>query len=188
GDNCEEINKTATTFFQGMINSIEIFTGLNKCVDFLTDLNDTTIFLIVSREIDQQDAVLLESLSQVKSIYVLHCDKTKNKQSIPLCKKVRGIYTNMKSMCETLKEDIRHSNRNLIPMNVISQTSAINLDELDPAFMYSQLLKEIILDMPHDDNEKKILVNFSTKKYADSHAQMAIITEFDQQYDKPSPV
>ena len=116
---------------------IEIFTDINKCADFLTDLDDATVFLIVSREINQQTAVLLESLSQVKSIYILHRDKTTNQQSIQLCKKVRGIYTNMKSMCETLKEDIRHSNRNLVSMNVISQTSAIHLDELDPSFMYS---------------------------------------------------
>ena len=54
--------------------------------------------------------------------------------------------------------------------------------------MYSQLLKEIFIDMPHNENEKTTLVDFCRKKYADNETQMRLIAEFKEQYDKPSPI
>ena len=109
-------------------------------------------------------------------------------QEIKQCGKIRGAYVNPEAVYEALKQDIRISTRNLTPINVVSQPSTTDLDELDPSFMYSQLLKEILIDIPHDDNEKKILAEFCCKKYADNTAQMKIIAEFEREYDKPSPI
>ncbi len=47
---------------------------------------------------------------------------------------------------------------NLIPINIISSTCT-ELNELDQAFMYSQLLKEIILEREY--NKKKQGMNSS---------------------------
>lgn len=47
--------------------------------------------------------------------------------------------------------------------------------------MYSQLLKEILLEMPHDDNEKTKFVDFCNQKYSNNESQMKIVIEFNQQ-------
>ncbi|CAF1443373.1 unnamed protein product, partial [Rotaria sordida] len=40
----------------------------------------------------------------------------------------------------------------LTPFSIVSPTSSPNFDTLDQSFMYTQLLKEIILEMKYDDN------------------------------------
>ena len=180
--------QTSTALFQNVINTVNSFTDLKQCVDLITNLKDETIFLIVTEEIGQQAVRSFQNLPQVSSIYILHSGKTTEDQWCKLDKRVKGVYANVETICEALRQDVRLSNRNLMPINVVSQAPTTNLNEIDPSFMYSQLLKEIFIDMPHDEKEKMALVEFCYRKYADNETQRKIIAEFERQYDKPSPI
>ena len=54
--------------------------------------------------------------------------------------------------------------------------------------MYSQLLKEILLQFPQDPTSKKELVDFCRQQYADSPGELKVIDEFERDYDRPSPI
>jgi hypothetical protein len=187
-DNFVEIHQTSIALFQGIIHLNKLFTDLNQCVDCISSFKDETVFLIVSEEIDRQAIFLMQSYSQVDSVYIYCRLRSTNDQSIELWTKVKGLYTSTEAICEALKQDIRLCNRNLMSINVVSQILTTHINELDPSLMYSQLLKEILLDIPHNDNEKKILVDFCSKQYAENSAQIKIFAEFEEKYDKPSPL
>ena len=71
--------------------------------------------------------------------------------------------------------------------NLISNTS-VNLNRLDSSFMYTQQLKEIILEMEDDDKAKKELIQFWRKTNTDLSNRMIIIDEFEQYYHIHSPI
>ncbi|CAF0943306.1 unnamed protein product [Rotaria sp. Silwood1] len=50
--------------------------------------------------------------------------------------------------------------------------------ELNKSFMYTQLLKEILLDMKRDYKRKNALVKFCRIKYADNECQLGLIDDF----------
>ena len=60
--------------------------------------------------------------------------------------------------------------------------STASLDRLPPSFMYTQLLKNILLSMEHPQQSQGDLVKYWRKEYADDPAQLAFIEEFNQTY------
>ena len=61
-----------------------------------------------------------------------------------------------------LEYDIRQCNNNLTSNSILSKTDNPTHDYnvLDPSFMYSKSLKEILMQIEHDDDQaKQILLN-----------------------------
>ena len=46
--------------------------------------------------------------------------------------------------------------------------TAINLDQLEPSFMYTQLFKEALLQMKYDENARKDLVAYYREQNEES--------------------
>jgi hypothetical protein len=61
-----------------------------------------------------------------------------------------GVFTKIAPICEALKEAAHQCEQNAIPVSFMSTSAASpnkNLDQLDCSFMYTQILKEIILSI-----------------------------------------
>ncbi|CAF3603186.1 unnamed protein product [Rotaria sp. Silwood1] len=92
------------------------------------------------------------------------------------------MFNQIEDLSYRLKQDIRQYNNHLTPISVFNSSSIINPNELDQSFMYSLLLKEIILDMPFDNETKKEYVEFCRIQYAGNDMQMKKIDEFEENY------
>ncbi|CAF1600018.1 unnamed protein product [Rotaria magnacalcarata] len=95
----------------------------------------------------------------------------------------------MESICHTLRRDIRQLNSSMVPISIIppSSTSTTDLNQLDQSFMYTQLLKENLLDMQYNDTAKHEFADFYRAHYAKSDNELKKLREFEQEYD-PSKV
>ncbi len=102
--------------------------------------------------------------------------------------KVKGVFIDISFICVQLKRDIQQCEQTLTPIGIVSASSAIDLHELDPSFMYSQLLKEILLKMEHSERVKQEFVNFLRVWYHENHAQLHTIDKFERDYDRSSPI
>ena len=60
--------------------------------------------------------------------------------------------------------------------------STSSLDRLPPSFMYTQLLKNILLSMKHSKQSQGDLVKYWMKKYANYPTELVIIDNFKQTY------
>ena len=54
--------------------------------------------------------------------------------------------------------------------------------------MYSQLIKEILLELPRDGNNKTEFADFCRNFCAKSSTECQKIDKFEQEYDRPSPI
>ncbi|CAF1054977.1 unnamed protein product [Didymodactylos carnosus] len=62
------------------------------------------------------------------------------------------------------------------------------MNDHDPSFMYSQLLKEILLEMQDDEKARREFVRVLRIQYAENTVALRSIDDFEQEYDKPSPI
>jgi hypothetical protein len=87
-----------------------------------------------------------------------------------------------------LKRDIRKFETNSISISILPENPMINFDELDQSFMYSQILKEIIIDIKYDEKTKQNFVNFCRGQYSDNDIQLNIVNTFERDYELHSPI
>ncbi|CAF1566098.1 unnamed protein product, partial [Adineta steineri] len=148
---------------RNVVSDVNIFTERDECIDFLTEVDDTKTFLIVENTIGKQIVPMIHDISQLCAIYVYCGNKTRHEQWAKLWPKVNGVYTEITFICESLQQTMKRCNQDSIAMSLVrisEGTSIQNLDQLEPAFMYTQLLKEILLGMQYDQRSVKDFVAY----------------------------
>jgi tetratricopeptide (TPR) repeat protein len=163
-----------------IIDSFRYFDDLNQCLDFLMSIKNVNLILIT---LNDEIIPIIHSSEQIHSIYIL----TREKYSIKDYKKIQGIFSDVKIICQKIKENIIPSKTNPIGISFISSNDihSNDLNRQDPAFMYSQLLKEIILndDFPESDEETKYeMITYCRNVYKDDQDTLKILDQFEQNF------
>jgi len=141
---CESVMK-----LRQIVNTVNTFTDVDECIDFITDIEHELCIMLVSEFFFGIIAFIIPEIHQITSVYIYHHDKSLSKNSSSeLQSKVKGIHTNITSICEALKKTTQDCDRNSINISVVKpsdETANKVSDLVDSSFMYTQLLKEIIL-------------------------------------------
>ena len=130
----------------------------------------------------------MQVISQLHSIYIFRDYQAKLEELVKECKKVKGVFNHIESICNALKQDVRQCDIDMAPISVMSIPSTIDLDRLEPSFMYSQLLKENILNIEYDKQAKPIFADFCRDNYAGNTAQLNKINMFEHEYEQHSAI
>lgn len=67
-------------------------------------------------------------------------------------------------------------------VTVRGETSNDNQDQLEPSFMYTQIFKNILLEMKHDKQAIKDLANYCRERFRDNMVEKKVIDEFERDY------
>ncbi|CAF2037213.1 unnamed protein product [Rotaria magnacalcarata] len=174
--------QNSITRIRFIVNAINTFTDPDECVGFLAKINDEKVFMIVSGGLGQQFVPLIEHMIQLDSIYVFCGHKAKHEVWVKKFKKVKGVFTDIESICNLLRKDMKKCDNDMIAISIIStvKSSESASDRLDQSFMYSQLLKENLLQIDHSIEEKKELLDFCYIQYAGNSVELNVIGEFDR--------
>ena len=156
-DDYRSISTQLTEFVSG----VYFFDDPDQCVDFLTDIDDAKVLMVVRSTAEQQVASLIYEVPHLESIYI-YCDK---EQQIRLSPKFQHVLTQapVESIFEILRKAIMQHHRNDIPLSFIEMDeNGVNpkMDQLEPSFMYTQILKEILLDVEYDQRSIDNVINF----------------------------
>lgn len=164
-------------------DEVYTFSQADKCIDFVTDIESQKVFLIISAFSGEQLMPLIHALPQLYAIYVIcsdgegvHGEWTKE------WSKIIGIYSEIESVCKILPEEMKQYNHNSIPMSFMPQEEknfTINPNQLEPSFMYTQLLKRTLLEMKHDDQSRQYLINYWHDQYSENPNQLKLVHEYE---------
>jgi tetratricopeptide (TPR) repeat protein len=125
-------------------------------------------------------------ITQINSIYVFCKNESQHKQSAQLWPKVKGIFTAISPICQALKQDVQKCDQDSISISFVSTgcgESNRNLDQLDPTFMYTQILKEILLTISFNEQHIKDFTTYYRENFADNAGQLNNIDKFERDYD-----
>ena len=187
-DEYDKNYKTSIDHLQRIVNTVRTFTVSDQCITFLNDSKDLKIFLILACGFYNIIVPLIDNLSQIDSVYIFCIDEIKCNAYNTEWKKVKGIYPDISLIADQFKRKTRQLAQDLTTIGIISSSYVTDLNQLDPSFMYSQLLKEILLTIEHEDHVKQEFIEFCRIQYNNNQVQLQVIDQFDQNYHAHSPI
>jgi tetratricopeptide (TPR) repeat protein len=101
---------------------------------------------------------------------------------------VKGVFPDILFISDQLKLKTRHCEQNLTLISTVLAPSALDLNDLDQSFMYSQLLTEILLEMQYDKKAKQLFANLLRIYDVNNNERLRMINEFEQDYALHSPI
>ena len=186
--NLNQIDNDHSNFIsqlQQTVSTIKTFVVADQCVDFITNIKDEKVFMLVSDTLAEQIIRLIHDMPQLYAVYVFGENKFIYENRTYEWIKMKGTFTQIESICDSLKRDTKQCDHDMMPISIVSpgDYSKRDLNELEPSFMYSQILKEILLDIDHDEHAKKELVQLWREHYCENGSMLKIIDEFEQNYN-----
>lgn len=176
------------THLQSIIDKIEIFNDFDQCIDFITDVRDAKVLMIICETVAPDTLIFIHNIDQLYDIFIF-CDKKDGDTFwIKQWWKVKGIYTQVAAICDALSTSIKKYDQNSIAMSLISIDEDISnksFNQLDPSFMYTQLLKEIILEATYN---QKSIKDFATYCRNINSADINSINKLEQEYYDREPI
>ncbi|CAF4981223.1 unnamed protein product, partial [Rotaria sp. Silwood1] len=183
-----DVTKTIKEKLQVITNDVEIFDDSNACIDYITNLKNEHVLFVVPNSINQCILTIVQDLCAVSALYILCSSEATNneKWSEPI-RKLNGLFNNINELIKQIQSDIRRFEHELIgseniDTSNISFPSSRNFNKQECSFMYSQLLKDIFLKF--QDNSTSELVEYCRTIYADNPFQLAMINEFECDYQE----
>ncbi|CAF1209204.1 unnamed protein product [Adineta steineri] len=172
-----------------IIGDVNVFTERDACIDFLTDAQeDIKSFLIVKDNMFQQIMPLINDIPQLGGVYILNDIKTLDEEWIKKWQKIKSIHTDINDLCQRLQVDVKHYNKDSIAMSFVTTneiTSTDNLNQLEPTFMYTQIFKDILLDMEHGEQAIKKFIAYCKNT---NSVSLPNINLFEEKYSAQSAI
>ncbi|CAF0989218.1 unnamed protein product [Adineta steineri] len=194
-DEIKEDYRDAITHLRRIVNAINLFTDIDQCINFLNEIKNEKVFLIVSDTLGKAIMPSIHEISQLDSIYIFCKTQTNHdqwtKQWTKQWSKIKGTFTQILLLCESLKQAAQNCDKNSISMSFVSTHDDVlkqDINQLDPSFMYTQILKEIILEITYDQRFRKDLASYCRELYVDNNHELKNINKFEREYHYHTPI
>ncbi|CAF1475975.1 unnamed protein product [Adineta steineri] len=187
-DETNEDYKHILTQIQTDAGNVNVFTQRNECVDFLSDNEDIKSFLVVENNIAQQIISLINDIPQLDGVYIFSNNKSLDKQWTNIWQKIKSVQSNIDDLCRALQSGIKTCSQDSIAMSIFAENemaSSNDLNQLEPTFMYTQIFKDILLDMEHGKQATKKFTSYCRQNNSGS---IINIDRFDKEYNPQSAI
>ena len=174
---------------RSIVNDVNTFIEPEQCLSFLQGIQLEEVFLIVSGSLGRDLVPRIHPMTQVDAIFIFCGDTSRHEEWVKKWPKVKGVHTQIKPICAALELAVKQCNQDSTPLSFAQvsgeDASEINLNQLEPSFMYTQLFKKTLLDMEHDpETAVRDLVKYCQETYANNNAQLALIDAFSRDYQQ----
>ena len=162
--------KKALEQLRNVVASIITFQDVKECIEFLNEISQENVFIIVSGSLGRQVVPNFEDMPQVQSIYIFCGNKAMHEEWASKMRKVKGIFTEIEPICKALQIDGKNCDRAM---------DSISFKGIDALFMYTQLLKEAILQIEDDDKKSlKELADYCRSQKIPENQIVTLETEY----------
>ncbi|CAF1511238.1 unnamed protein product [Rotaria sp. Silwood1] len=171
-----------------IFNSITLFTDLEACRQFIATKRDQYIFLIVSGTFGETLVPLVHKYVRLDSIYVF-CGQPEKHTWTKQFGKIKLVDKNIEPICQAIVSDAAQCEEDLTPTSILSANDSSNQDlqQVDSSFIYSLLIKDILLEVTYDERAIGELAEFCRNNFHENLSELKIIDEFQKDYHKHSP-
>ncbi|CAF1283859.1 unnamed protein product [Adineta steineri] len=180
--NCNNTIKQLKRVF----NNINTFTNSNQCVEFIQTINNNKVCMIVSGSLGQHIVPHVHNMSQVDAIFIFCNNPGWHKQWVNEWPKIKGVFTDITSICEALNQAAHQCEQNATSISFVASNK--KLDQLDPSFMYTQILKEILLTINFEDKHFKKFITYCREVYDDDENELKNVNQLKKTYKKNIPI
>ena len=123
---------------------------------------------------------VLNEITQIYRIYLFNSTDQNEDHWSTIYRTVKGCFDDMTSLCDRIKHDTKQYERDILPFHILPAESSLTNTN-------STLTKEIICMMEDDDLHEN-MIDYCRSQYANNHHVLKMIDEFDQNFEKYSPI
>ncbi|CAF1385832.1 unnamed protein product [Adineta steineri] len=177
--------QNTVTQLKNIINDINLCTQPDQCIQLLNQINNERAFVIMSGSLGQHLVPEIHAMAQLDTIYIFCNNKSAHQEWTQNWTKIKGVHTNIEEIYQALQLDVKQCNQDLIAVSFLTvneMASTKNLNQLEPTFMYTQIFKEILLDIEYDRNTIQDLAIYCRKFYLENNGELQVINEFELDY------
>jgi hypothetical protein len=174
-----------------VFNTVNTFTDADECIDFVTDIKEETIFIIVSGTFSTAIVPIVQDILHVSCVYILCKNKCRYEQWALQWSKVKGVFTDITPIYEAVKHATHFYDKNMVSMSFVKKTdgtSKQNLDQLDQSFMYTQILKEILLTIDFEQKHIDEFVTYCREQFASNSTGLRNVDKLEKEYRLHQPI
>ena len=178
------------TQLKSVMGIIHVFNDGDECMKFLGKTENDHVYMVASGSVGQQILPRIHNMRQLVAVFIYCIDRSKYESLVKTYSKVRGVFTDIAILCQSLQDTSRRREADAIDISLMaaSDISGSNLDQLSQSFMYTKLIKEILLELKHDDDSVKELVTYCRDKYSKDEKELKNIETFRTGYALQSPI
>jgi hypothetical protein len=174
-----------------VVNTVNTFTDVDECIEFIDGIKEKKTFIISSGALGQTIVPRVHNNPQVNTIYIFCQNKARHETWAKHYFKVAGVYTDITPICEALKQAALDCDQNSVSISLAKSTDKPRdqyLDELDQSFMYTQILKEILLTIDFEQNHIDEFLMDSRKQFAGNTIELKNMDKLQNEYHCHSPI
>ncbi|CAF1541377.1 unnamed protein product [Adineta steineri] len=142
--------------------------------------------MIVSGSLGKHIVPHVHDMSQVDTIFIFCSNQEWHKQWAKEWPKIKGVFTDITSICEALKQTAHQCEQNAISISFVASNKKLN--QLDPSFMYTQILKEILLTIKFEDKHFKEFISYCHEVYEDDENEVKNVHQLQTTYKNNIPI
>ena len=174
-----------------VVHTVNTFADGEECIEFLEEIADEKACIIMSGYLGQQIVPRVHDLSQVDSIFIFCGNKRHHEGWAKDWSKIKGVFTEIQPICNLLKQTARQCEQNAISISIMDtydDLSKKNLDQLDPSFMYTQIMKEIFLNIKFEQHHIDEFIRYCREILADNVVELKNVEELARKYNEHTPI
>ncbi|CAF1321878.1 unnamed protein product [Adineta steineri] len=165
-----------------VVNNVNTFSDDGECIEFIQTINNNKVCMIVSESLGYRVVPHVHDMSQVDTIFIF-CN---NQEWVKEWPKIKGVFTDITSICEALKQVAHQCEQNSISISIVAPNK--KLDQLDPSFMYTQILNEILLTINFEDKHFKQFITYCRGVYEDDEHELKNVNQLQATYKNNMPI
>ncbi|CAM4742993.1 unnamed protein product [Rotaria magnacalcarata] len=116
-ENTEDCRNTLAQLRAAVIE-VNVCTTPEGCIEFLNEMDDGKAFIISSGALGQHFVADIHSMPKVDAIYIFCGNKARHESWAKDWPKIRGVFTSIKPICESLKKVANECDHDSTPMRV----------------------------------------------------------------------
>ncbi|CAF1295865.1 unnamed protein product [Adineta steineri] len=169
-----------------VVNNVNTFTDGEQCVEFIQTITNNKVCMIVSSSLGQYIIPRVHDMSQVETVLIFSNNQDLHKQWTKEWPKIKGVFTDITSICEALKQTTHQCEQNAISISFVASNK--KLDQLDPSFMYTQILKEILWTIKFEDKHFKEFITYCREAFVENEYDLQNIEKLEGHYHNQIPI
>ncbi|CAF1514384.1 unnamed protein product [Adineta steineri] len=184
-DNNADCNNTIKQL-KCVANNISTFTDSEECVKFIQTITNNKVCMIISGSFGPHIVPHVHYMPQVDTIFIFCNSQEYNKQWTKEWPKIKGVFSDITIIGETLKKTAQQCEQNAISISFVASNK--KLDQLDPSFMYTQILKEILLTINFEDKHIREFISYCREVFVKNEYDLHNVEKLERDYYDQTPI
>mgnify|MGYP002384916489 FL=1 len=179
--NSDDIQTVKDQLGENNVGILFIFDDVDECVDFINDVKDNRIILIIGPSTGAKVLRRVLDVSQIQVVFLVCSNHTMRPIWATECGPIRCITVNSTSVYQQIEIFIAN---HTVGIDILdSSIISTNQNKFDARFVYCQILKYVLTGMIYSNDDTNDMIEFFRNKFKHQPITLKSIEEFGKHYE-----